>query len=365
MKNCVQVDLGERSYDIMIGRDVLAALGETADRTLKGAKILLVTDANVAPLYIEKCEKLLQESGRKVARAVIPAGEPSKSEKCLFELYDACLAHEMDRSSAIVALGGGVVGDLAGYLAASFLRGIEFLQVPTSLLAMVDSSVGGKTGINLPSGKNLVGAFYQPQAVCIDLNTLKTLPRREYLSGLAEVVKYGVIYDEDLFVRLEGLGEALTDCSCPELGDIVARCCEIKAEVVHLDEREGGLRAILNFGHTLGHAIENAQGYGELLHGEAVSIGMAFAAQLSVLEADFPEAHRDRLIGLLKAIRLPVSMEVQLDWADLKKAMAVDKKSVAGVPRFVLADTLGQVKPGWQPSEATLQDAFAWLSEQT
>ena len=272
----VEVDLGERSYPIVIGRDF-----EGLPEISAGTAVLLVSDTNVEPLYGESCAAMLEECGCKVTRIVVPAGESTKSMEHALQLYDAALAGQLDRKSYMVALGGGVVGDLTGFAAATYLRGINLIQVPTSLLAMVDSSVGGKTAVNLPQGKNLVGVFYQPHAVQINLDTLNTLPDREYFSGLAEVVKYGVIMDAAFFEFLEKHVAELLKRDYDILSKVVARCCEIKADVVRQDEKESGLRAILNYGHTLGHAIENRCGYGKLLHGEAVAVGMAYAALLS------------------------------------------------------------------------------------
>jgi len=353
MENTVTVELGDRSYPIWINKSLLNQAGMLCSEIGLSGVCMMITDSNVEPLYADTCCATFEEAGFSVLRACIPAGEPSKSQKQLFALYDKALEYGLDRKSIVVALGGGVVGDLAGYLAASYLRGIRFVQVPTSLLAMVDSSVGGKTGINLPQGKNLVGAFHQPEAVLVDIETLKTLPRREYLSGMAEVVKYGVIFDADLFCYIEEHVADLLACDDSVISAVISRCCEIKADVVRQDEREAGLRAILNFGHTLGHAIENVSGYGEYLHGEAVSIGMAYAAYVSVQETGFPAADAQRIVQLLRQLELPVDMP-PCDWNDLQRAMALDKKVHAGVPQFVLAERIGTVKAGCHVSEKTL-----------
>ena len=274
----VKVELGDRSYPIRIGNGIIDNLGEWCKEVGLRGKCLVVSDENVAPLYADRALLALESAGFSAKLTVLPAGEQTKCCEKLFGLYDEMLSHGMDRKSFIVALGGGVIGDLSGYAAASFLRGIEFVQVPTTLLSMVDSSVGGKTGINIPQGKNLIGAFHQPKLVCMDLETLKTLAVREYRAGMAEVIKYGPIWDLEFFKKLEANAEILADVNVALtsdlLAEIVARSCEIKAEVVSHDEREGGLRAILNFGHTVGHAIEKCAGYGEYVHGEAVAIGM-------------------------------------------------------------------------------------------
>lgn len=353
----VVVNLGDRSYPIRIGSGILASVGEWCKEVGLRGKCLIVSDVNVAPLYADRVIQSLEAAGFSPLLHVLPAGEPSKCQHQLFGLYDQMLAHGMDRKSFVVALGGGVVGDLSGYAAASFLRGIDFIQVPTSLLAMVDSSVGGKTGINIPQGKNLIGAFHQPKLVCMDLDTLKTLAVREYRAGLGEVIKYGPIWDANFFEQLEVHADILADQDAALAADwfagIVARSCEIKAEVVHEDEREGGLRAILNFGHTVGHAIEKCAGYGEYVHGEAVAIGMVYAAYASVALTGLPEADAARIIALLTKIGLPISAN-QFDWATLRAPLAVDKKTVGGMPKFALVGSLGTAHIGCQIPEELL-----------
>ena len=357
MATTIEVKLGERSYPIHVGQAIgLANLPELKS----GTRILMVADSNVDPLHGEKCQKQLEAGGLEVVRVVVPAGEATKSLKWLGFLYEKAAAAGIDRSGAILALGGGVTGDLAGFLAATYLRGVRFVQVPTSLLAMVDSSVGGKTGINLEQGKNLVGSFYQPVVVDADLELLKTLPQREYLSGLAEVVKYGVIWDAPFFTKLEKHRTELVERDPVFLEKVVARCCEIKAEVVALDERETGPRAILNFGHTLGHAIEKVDGYGRWLHGEAVSIGMHYAVRLSSSVQGFPVVEADRVVALLDGLGLPIrpaSGEI-VDWSALGKAMLSDKKTLKSRPRFVLAKKLGSVVFGCEVDEAVLAETW-------
>lgn len=370
--NCdVTVDLGDRSYPIHIGSGILDSLGESCKAPGLKGKCLMVTDENVAPLYADRVFQFLENAGFKPALEVLPAGEPTKCQAQLMNLYAKAAALGLDRKCFMVALGGGVIGDLTGYAAASWLRGIKFVQVPTTLLAMVDSSVGGKTGINIPAGKNLVGAFHQPELVLIDLDTLKTLPPREFAAGISEVVKYGVLWDEQLFQTLEkqsGSGilaaEQRQDASAtfPDLGKIVARCCEIKAEVVRQDEREGGLRAILNFGHTLAHAIENVAGYGEYLHGEAVAIGMVYAAHLSVALKGLSVEESARIEKLLAGLVLPVGAP-KLPWSEIRAAMAVDKKTVGGLPKFVLADRIGHVEFGCEVPEALLKEVWNGISQ--
>ena len=357
MSRRVNVSLGERSYSIEIGAGLLRSLGACCRKLGLGSACLLVSDSNVFALYGDRARRSLKKAGFAVSTAVVPAGETSKSPAQLSALYGAALDAGLDRSSFIVALGGGVVGDLAGYLAATFLRGIRLVQVPTSLLAMVDSAVGGKTGINLPQGKNLVGAFHQPVLVLADTRTLKTLPRREYVSGLAEVVKYGVIRDAKFLQSLEKHAAGLARSRPAALEPVIAKCCGIKADVVRLDEREAGLRAILNFGHTMGHAIEKVSGYGRYLHGEAVAMGMVFAGLLSVKAAGFREDEFARLVSLLRRLGLPVHAP-RVAFSRLGKAMSVDKKGAQRKPRFVLARRIGRVMTGCDIQAGVLRSAW-------
>jgi len=351
----VPVNLGDRSYNIHIGAGVLDRLGALcAEVGLKG-KCLLITDENVGGHYAQSALKSLETAGFAASLATLPPGEQTKCGDRVFELYSRCIECGLDRKAFIVALGGGVVGDLAGYVAATYLRGIPFVQVPTSLLAMVDSSVGGKTGINLPEGKNLVGAFYQPQLVLADLQTLETLPEREYRAGLAEVVKYGIIHDAPFFQMLEENVDELAEAGNVELlAKVVGRCCEIKADVVAQDEREGGLRAILNFGHTAGHALEKVAGYGEYVHGEGVAIGSVFAARASVELTGLSQAGCDRIEKIFQALKLPVNAP-GYEWPDLRAALAVDKKTVGGMPKFVLVSEIGKSSIGNEIPEETME----------
>ena len=357
MATTIDVKLGERSYPIHIGRSLPLALMLDAK---PGARVLMVADSNVDALHGESCQKSLSARGLEVMRAVIPAGESTKSLQWVDFLYNKAAEAGLDRSCVILALGGGMTGDLAGFVAATYLRGVRFIQVPTSLLAMVDSSVGGKTGINLEQGKNLVGAFYQPIEVDADLDLLKTLPRREYVSGLAEVVKYGVIWDASFLHLLEKHVPELLNRDPALLEKVVARCCQIKAEVVAMDEREIGPRAILNFGHTLGHAVEKVGGYGRWLHGEAVSIGMHYAARLSTRVKGFPAADADAVVGLLRMLGLPLRPEAgdMMEWPALREAMMSDKKTLKKRPRFVLAAKLGAVVTGCEVDEQVLAETW-------
>lgn len=343
----VTVPLGPRSYDIHIASGALNKLPEWMKQCgLPTTHGLIITDETVGPHYASSLRL-------NVPVATIPAGEESKSGEQLFKLYEKALDAGLDRKSVVVALGGGVVGDIAGYVAASFMRGLRFVQVPTTLLAMVDSAVGGKTGINLPRGKNLIGAFHQPSVVVCDLDVLNTLPARELRAGLAEVIKYGIIRDAAFFDYIEANIEKALALDAAVLAHIVARSCEIKADVVGADETESGLRAILNFGHTLGHAIEAVAGYGKYLHGEAIAIGMVFAARLSGLPAN----QLARIEGLFKKAGLPVRAP-ELAWTDLRRAMGTDKKSEAGLPRFVLAKEIGRVEFGIPVGEDALIKAW-------
>ena len=340
----VEVSLGDRSYVIKIAPGLLSRLGAECAQLKLGRRCAVITDSKVGPLYAGTALKSLAAAGFEPVLVTVPAGETSKRLAMVEHCYDRLAAHRLERKSFIVALGGGVVGDLAGFVAATYLRGIPFVQVPTTLLAQVDSSVGGKTGVNLKSGKNLVGAFYQPRRVLCDLDALVTLPEREYLSGLAEVIKYGIIYDAALFARLERQMPKLLQRDVSTLGAVVARCCAIKAEVVGQDETESGLRAILNFGHTIGHAIENSFGYGKYLHGEAIAIGQVAAAKLSQRVLGLPAGDATRIETLFVRAGLPV--KIKLTPAQRRKlfaAMTLDKKVSAGEVKFVLAEKIGQV----------------------
>jgi 3-dehydroquinate synthase len=340
----VPVSLGSRSYGIKVSNNLLSRLGTECAALKLGQRCAVITDSNVGRKFAKAALKSLERSGFAPVLITVPAGEKSKCLAVVEKCHDQLAKHRLERKSFIVALGGGVVGDLAGFVAATYLRGIPFVQVPTTLLSQVDSSVGGKTGVNLKSGKNLVGAFYQPRLVLCDLDALKTLPRREYVSGLAEVIKYGVIYDSVLFAQLERNLPKLLQRDTKTLRDVVARCCEIKADVVGQDETESGLRAILNFGHTIGHAIENSSGYGKFLHGEAISIGQVAAAKLSQQILGLPSGDVARIEKLFSRAGLPV--KIKLGGAQRKKlfaAMKLDKKVSGGEIKFVLAKKIGKV----------------------
>lgn len=350
----VKVPLGRRSYQIHIGAGLLKQLGKECARLKLGRRCAIISDRNVAPLYAKRAARSLEQAGFTSFLLTVPAGETAKRLKTVHICYDQLAKHRLERHSFIVALGGGVVGDLAGFVAATYLRGIPFVQVPTTLLAQVDSSVGGKVGVNLKAGKNLVGAFYQPRLVVCDLTTLESLPVREYRSGLAEVIKYGIIRDQVLFRRLERDMQKLLRRDPKTLAEIIARCCQIKAEVVGTDEAEGGLRAILNFGHTIGHALEAISDYGKYLHGEAISIGQVAAARLSSNLLDLPDIDVDRVAELLVRAGLPTELNLPaIQKPRLLRAMALDKKVRDGEIKFVLARRIGEVAIGQRvPNDA-------------
>jgi 3-dehydroquinate synthase len=341
----VPIDFGERSYSIEIGAGLLAAPKAFAGLP-RASAAMIVTNSTVAPLYLEQLRRSLNPHFSSVLDVCLPDGEAHKTWTSLNLIFDALLSRACDRKTVMFALGGGVVGDMTGFAASAFMRGVPFVQVPTTLLAQVDSSVGGKTAINHPLGKNMIGAFYQPQRVICDLDTLKTLPDRELSAGLAEVIKYGPIADMGFLSWIESNLPLLA--RRPEaLAHAVRRSCEIKADVVGQDERESGLRAILNFGHTFGHAIEAGMGYGAWLHGEAVGCGMVMAARLSARLGLADEAFVQRFRTLIAAAGLPVQAPV-LDAGDnaarYLSLMRLDKKSDAGEIRFVLVDGRGRAE---------------------
>jgi len=330
----ITVELGERSYPILIGGGLLGG-GFDLSPHVDGPDCLVVTNETVEPLYLAA---LLADLADKQVRAIsLPDGEAYKTLETIEDILDTLAEGGANRDTTIVALGGGVVGDIAGFAAACYMRGVDFIQVPTTLLAQVDSSVGGKTGVNHASGKNLIGAFHQPRAVLIDTDTLKTLSDRELKAGLAEVIKYGAVVDAEFFAWLEDNIEALISRDPEALADAIQRCCQLKAAIVAEDEREGGRRAILNFGHTFGHAIERCQGYGEWLHGEAVAAGMVMAARLGACD----EGVARRIETLLERAGLPTKPPA-IPASDLRAAMGMDKKVQRKQLRFVLLRTLGE-----------------------
>jgi 3-dehydroquinate synthase len=342
MMKTLEVDLGNRSYPIYIGTDLIdqASLFSACE---KSTSIYIVSNTTVAPLYSGRLTKTLSAFGKPVRTIVLPDGESYKDWKNLQLIFDDLLKFGADRQTMLVALGGGVIGDMTGFAAASFMRGIRFIQVPTTLLAQVDSSVGGKTGINHPLGKNMIGAFHQPAAVIADLNTLKTLTPRELSAGLAEVIKHGAIADSEFLDWIESNATALLACDTEAMGHAVLRSCEIKSAVVSADEREGGIRATLNFGHTFGHAIEAGMGYGEWLHGEAVGCGMVLGADLSRRLNYISEADVQRLTKIIQSMKLPITPP-KFGASRYMELMQVDKKTEGGQIRYVVLEKIGKAQ---------------------
>lgn len=349
----LNVSLGDRSYPIVIGAGLQTQLATELEQWIESKQLklvrqaLVITDHNVVTLHAESFLHALRAANWDCKLAIVEAGEVSKSLLATEKLYDQLVQIKANRQTTIIAIGGGVVGDLAGFVAATYTRGVPFVQIPTTLLAQVDSSVGGKVGINHPHAKNLIGAFHQPLGVLIDTNSLQTLPEREYHSGLAEVVKYGVILDADFFNYLELNTNGLNTRDASVLQHVILRGCELKAQVVEQDEFERtGLRAVLNYGHTFAHAYEALAGYGKLLHGEAVSIGMIAASRLAEHKGCISAQETQRQVKLLSALNLPTALpeDVQLDPQEIIDRMKLDKKSMAGQLRFILPTKIGHVE---------------------
>jgi len=354
----VTVALGERSYAIHIGPGVLDQVGELLARLSLTKKALVVTQAPIRATYGERVIRSLRARGFEAEGFEVLDAEEAKSLAWLEKVYDRLIELRLDRRSPLIALGGGVVGDLAGFAAATYLRGVPLIHIPTTLLAQVDSSIGGKTAVNHPRGKNLIGAFYQPRLVLIDPDTLRTLPPRELRSGLAEVVKYGVIADPALFQLLEARAADVLRGDGELLLRVIRACCQIKADVVSSDEQEGGLRAILNFGHTFGHAIEAATGFSTYTHGEAVAIGMIWAAELSRrMDLCTPELC-ERLRRLLRAFGLPTAMKAHVE--GIREALLLDKKAIGGHLRFILVEELGKVSVRDDVPAQLVEELLAW-----
>jgi 3-dehydroquinate synthase len=358
MATTIRVALAERSYDIEIGRGNLAPVAAFIGQRRKCTHVAVVTDSNVGPLHGQRVAASLTAAGIRVDLLTVPAGEESKCVAEAERLWNELARRKADRKSVIVAVGGGVVGDLAGFVAATYGRGLALVQIPTTLLAQVDSSVGGKVGINLPAAKNIVGSFWQPAGVVIDLDVLHTLPEREYRSGLAEVVKYGVILDAEFFTFLEASVPALNARESQVLEKVVARCCQLKANVVQQDEREEtGLRAVLNYGHTFCHALETVTGYGHFLHGEAVAIGMICASRLAESLGLIGNEVTRRQCELLRQLGLPTEVG-DMDRDQLLAVMQHDKKSEHGRLRFVLPTRLGSVELMTNVEPRLIRQAF-------
>jgi len=338
----VTVGLNERSYPIRIRSGLLADIGADLQEKKVATRYGLITDEHVAGLYADRLMASLTAAGIQAELITFPRGEENKNLQTIATLASELARRGFDRSDGLIALGGGVTGDITGFLASIYMRGIPFVQVPTTLLAQVDSSVGGKTGVDIPEGKNLVGTFYQPQAVYIDTDVLQTLPPEELRGGLAEVIKYGVIHDADFFAFLDTKRDAVFALKQDVISSLIARCCEIKAWVVEQDEREGGLRRILNYGHTIGHAVEAASGF-QIIHGMAVGIGMCAAADLAVKTGCLSRQDALKIRALVASYGLPVSVPADLDRDAIKKYLLADKKTVGGRVFYVLPESIGKV----------------------
>ncbi len=345
MKSVIRVDVPQQSYEIAIATGGLDDVGVWMSRLKLGKKVLLVSNPVIFKKYGERVIAALKLVGYEVSCCILPAGERYKTLNSIQKIYDIALENRLERSSTMVALGGGVIGDMTGFAAASWLRGINVVQIPTSLLAMVDSSVGGKTGVNHPQGKNLIGAFHQPRFVLIDPLVLKTLPKREFRAGMAEVIKYGVIWDAELFAKLENAKrlDQLSAVNEDLLQNILTSSCQCKADVVSQDEKETGLRAILNYGHTIGHAIESSTRYKILNHGEAVAIGMVAAGKIAVKLQMWKPEEAQRQDTLIQKAGLPTQLPIAVDVEPILEALQTDKKVKDGKVRFVLPTQIGKV----------------------
>ncbi|MBR9728123.1 3-dehydroquinate synthase [Shewanella intestini] len=352
----IQVDLGERSYPIYIGQDLMQ-LGQLFNDNLANKKVLIVSNDTVAPLYLNKVQKALVACAC-VESVILPDGEQYKNLEHLNFIFTALLEHNFARDCVLIALGGGVIGDMTGFAAASYQRGVDFIQIPTTLLSQVDSSVGGKTAVNHPLGKNMIGAFYQPQKVIIDTYCLNTLPANEFAAGMAEVIKYGIIWDQAFFYWLEANVESLKNLETVALSHAIERCCEIKAEVVAEDEMERGVRALLNLGHTFGHAIEAEMGYGQWLHGEAVAVGTVLAAKTAQRLNLVDESIVCRIIAIHRAFDLPTAIPTSMNFDSFIKHMRRDKKVLAGQIRLILPTEIGKADVFSDVSELLLQQVI-------
>ena len=357
----ITVNLPQDSYAIAIYPDSIKELGNQMKQLNLGSKVLVISNPEIFGHYGEACLNSLKDAGFTTYSHLIPAGEEYKTLESIQQVYDTAQANHLERSSTFVALGGGVVGDMTGFAAATWLRGVNFVQVPTSLLAIVDASVGGKTGVNHPQGKNLIGAFYQPKLVAIDPNLLKTLPEREFRAGMAEVIKYGVIWDQDLFTKLEHHEhlDRLDHVGDELLETIITRSCQAKAEVVSQDEKESGLRAILNYGHTIGHAVESLTHYKQFVHGEAVAIGMVAAGKIAVAMGLWTAEEAQRQDALISKAGLPTDIPTKLAIADILETIKSDKKVKAGKVRFILPQAIGKVIITDQVTPEIISDALS------
>ncbi len=340
----VRVELGERSYDIVIDAGILSGIGERMKEFRFSPKTAIVSNPTVFKLYGDAVMNSIKNAGFECFSVIIPDGEEYKNYNQTYQILTELLKNKLDRNSCVIALGGGVIGDITGFAASIYMRGIHFIQVPTTLLSQVDSSVGGKTGVNHELGKNMIGTFYQPKLVWIDIDTLKTLPQRELLCGIAEIIKYGVIWDEELFEFLEKNRDPILTLDAERLMHIIKRSCGIKAEVVSKDERESGLRAILNYGHTVGHAVETETGYSKFLHGEAVAIGMHIEARLSEIMGLIDKKQVSEIKALIDSYGLPSELPPGLNADNLIPHMRLDKKTEAGEMKFILPEKIGKVR---------------------
>jgi len=356
--NKIRVELGERSYTIAAGSGILKDIGKSLERFDFSKKAAIISNPTVFGLYGRTLAASLTGSGFEIIEIILPDGEEYKNLSSIEKIYEELLKKRFDRRSVMIALGGGVIGDITGFAASTYMRGIDFIQVPTTLLAQVDSSVGGKTGVNHALGKNMIGTFWQPRLVWVDISTLHSLSRRNFLAGIAEIIKYGIIWDSAFFDFLEKKRETILSLNPDDISYIIERSCEIKADVVSRDEREAGLRAILNFGHTIGHAIETATGYTAFLHGEAVAIGMHVESMIAREAGLIGSDEVSRIKHLLKTFGLPTEIPAGINIATLFGAMQLDKKTVAGDVKFILPEQIGKVRIQGNISEQVVQQAI-------
>lgn len=339
----IQVDLGERSYPIVIEAGSLQNAGFLLS-AIKGKQIVVITNDIVAPLYLKTLLNVISQGNKDINHIILPDGEANKTLASFEYVMTQLLQCRISRDACIIALGGGVIGDLSGFVAACYQRGIDFIQIPTTLLSQVDSSVGGKTAVNHPLGKNMIGAFYQPKAVVIDPTTLQTLPQKEFAAGMAEVIKYGIIYDSDFFEWLNTHRARIQQQDSQTLSTMIARCCQVKADIVNQDEKEHGIRALLNLGHTFGHAIEAQMGYGKWLHGEAVAAGIVLACNLSVIRNQMLTSELRQVTQLLAYFGLPITGPIEMTAQQYITHMQRDKKVLSGTMRFILPIGIGNAQ---------------------
>lgn len=354
----ITVNLGERSYPISIGAGLFSDPAYLSQFLSTKQKVVVISNETVAPLYADKILSQLEQLGCDASLLELPDGEQYKSLDTFNEVMTYLLEGNYSRDVALIALGGGVIGDLVGFAASCYQRGVDFIQMPTTLLSQVDSSVGGKTAVNHPLGKNMIGAFYQPKSVVIDIDCLSTLPEKEFAAGIAEVIKYGIIYDGEFFSWLEENLDKLYALDEQALTYAISKCCQIKAEVVALDEKESGIRALLNLGHTFGHAIEAELGYGKWLHGEAVSAGTVMAAKTAEYQGLITQQQVERIVSILKKAKLPIHTPEGMSFDDFMRHMMRDKKVLAGELRLVLPTSIGTAEVVKNVPESVIEDAI-------